>query len=55
MRGFVIFSPQCLSKDKIKDDEFHEKVASIEDMKTAYKVLGVNPEAERTLVGSTCR
>jgi hypothetical protein len=32
---------------QIKYDEFHEQVASTEDMKTAYKVSGVNDEAEK--------
>jgi hypothetical protein len=48
MTSFIIRTLKCiLLNDKSKYDEFHELVAGIEDTKTAYKVLGVNAEAEK--------
>jgi len=41
--------------DTSKYDESHEQEASIEDMKTAHKVLGVNAEAEKKFAGPTCK
>ena len=38
------------SNDKSKYEEFHEQVASTEDMKTIYTVVGVNADAEKYLL-----
>jgi len=46
--SFIICTLQCIFLNgKSKYDEFHDQVASIKDMKTAHKGLGINVEAEK--------